>query len=78
MIEARQLEGNNINPVVRVTIGNKRRNTSVRQSTNKPYYNQVTVQPKFREDQYFGFLIFIVRNMCGSRKKPRRSLFAYA
>lgn len=44
MIEARQLEGNDINPVVRVTIGNKRRQTRVRQSTNRPYYNQVSVK----------------------------------
>ncbi|CAB4031801.1 myoferlin-like isoform X1, partial [Paramuricea clavata] len=40
VVEARQLEGNDINPVVRVTIGNKRRQTRVRQSTNRPYYNQ--------------------------------------
>ncbi|CAB3993921.1 myoferlin-like isoform X2 [Paramuricea clavata] len=40
VIEARQLEGNDINPVIRVTVGNKRRQTRVRQSTNRPYYNQ--------------------------------------
>ena len=42
VIEARQLEGNDINPVIRVTVGNKKRQTRVRQSTNRPYFNQVS------------------------------------
>ncbi|XP_046851258.1 dysferlin-like isoform X2 [Xenia sp. Carnegie-2017] len=40
IFEARQLEGNNISPVTRVTVGNKRRQTSVQKSTNRPYFNQ--------------------------------------
>ena len=42
MIEARQLEGGDINPVVRVTIGNSRKKTRVQEMTNRPFYNQVT------------------------------------
>lgn len=41
IIEARQLAGLNMDPVVCVQIGDQRKYTSVKESTNCPYYNEV-------------------------------------
>ena len=41
ILEARNLPGQNIHPVVRVTVSNQRRETKVRKSTTKPIYNEV-------------------------------------
>lgn len=41
IIEARQLAGLNMDPVVCVQIGDVRKYTSVKESTNCPYYNEV-------------------------------------
>lgn len=42
VIEGRQLPGSNIHPVVRVTVNGQQRETTVKKSTNKPVYNQVS------------------------------------
>lgn len=42
IIEARQLAGLNMDPVVCVQIGDQRKYTSVKESTNCPYYNEVS------------------------------------
>lgn len=44
VIEARQLAGLNMDPVVCVQIGDQRKFTSVKESTNSPYYNEVSVE----------------------------------
>ncbi|XP_028412829.1 myoferlin-like isoform X1 [Dendronephthya gigantea] len=41
VIEGRQLTGLNIHPVVRVSVSNQARQTRVKRSTNKPYYNEI-------------------------------------
>nr|CAD7590206.1 unnamed protein product [Timema genevievae] len=41
VIEARQLAGLNMDPVVCVQVGEQRKYTSVKESTNCPYYNEV-------------------------------------
>lgn len=41
IIEARQLAGLNMDPVVCVQVGDVRKYTSVKESTNCPYYNEV-------------------------------------
>jgi len=43
VIEARQLAGVNMDPVVCVQVGDQKRYTSVKESTNCPYYNEVSV-----------------------------------
>lgn len=44
MIEARQLVGLNMDPVVCVEVGDDKKYTSMKESTNCPYYNEVSVQ----------------------------------
>lgn len=41
IIEARQLPGLNMDPVVCIQVGDQRKYTSVKESTNCPYYNEV-------------------------------------
>lgn len=43
IIEARQLPGLNMDPVVCIQIGDHKKYTSVKESTNCPYYNEVMV-----------------------------------
>lgn len=43
VIEARQLVGLNMDPVVCVEIGDDKKYTSMKESTNCPYYNEVGV-----------------------------------
>lgn len=45
VIEARQLAGVNMDPVVCVQVGNEKKYTSVKESTNCPYYNEVREIP---------------------------------
>lgn len=42
IIEARQLPGLNMDPVVCVQVGDQKKYTSVKESTNCPYYNEVS------------------------------------
>ncbi|KAL3275048.1 hypothetical protein HHI36_019820 [Cryptolaemus montrouzieri] len=42
IIEARQLAGLNMDPVVCIQIGDQKKYTSVKESTNCPYYNEHT------------------------------------
>lgn len=44
VIEARQLAGLNMDPVVCIQVGDQRKYTSVKESTNCPYYNEVRLQ----------------------------------
>ena len=44
IIEARQLAGLNMDPVVCVQVGDQKKYTSVKESTNCPYYNEVSCQ----------------------------------
>jgi len=44
VIEARQLAGVNMDPVVCVQIGDQKKYTSVKESTNCPYYNEVDLR----------------------------------
>ena len=46
VIEARQLAGLNMDPVVCVQVGDQKKYTSVKESTNCPYYNEVGRQRK--------------------------------
>lgn len=41
VIEARQLVGQNMDPMVSVEIGEDKKYTSMKESTNCPYYNEV-------------------------------------
>lgn len=41
VIEARHLAGLNMDPVVCVQVGEQKKYTSVKESTNCPYYNEV-------------------------------------
>ena len=43
VIEARQLSGVNIDPVVSVQVGDDKKHTTQKESTNCPYYNEVFV-----------------------------------
>ena len=42
IIEGRQLSGANINPVVRVMVANNTRQSKVKTSTNKPFFDEVS------------------------------------
>lgn len=42
VIEARQLVGLNMDPMVCVEIGEDKKYTSMKESTNCPYYNEVS------------------------------------
>lgn len=44
IIEARQLPGLNMDPVVCIQVGDQKKYTSVKESTNCPYYNEVKEQ----------------------------------
>lgn len=69
VIEARQLAGLNMDPVVCIQVGDQRKYTSVKESTNCPYYNEVSptlpafpcfratffVARRRRSEQHLGF-----------------------
>lgn len=46
IIEARQLPGLNMDPVVCIQVGDQKKYTSVKESTNCPYYNEVREKKK--------------------------------
>ncbi|EDO36866.1 predicted protein, partial [Nematostella vectensis] len=41
VIQGRQIAGANISPVVKVTVGNQARQTKVKKSTNRPYFDEM-------------------------------------
>jgi len=43
--EARQLVGENIDPSVVIEIGDEKKQTSVKEGTNAPFYNEVRTNP---------------------------------
>lgn len=43
VIEARQLMGLNMDPLVCVEIGEEKKYTSMKESTNSPYYSEVSI-----------------------------------
>ena len=42
VVEGRQLEGQNLYPLVKISIGNSSYQTRVKESTNRPLYDEVT------------------------------------
>lgn len=73
IIEARQLAGLNMDPVVCVQIGDQRKYTSVKESTNCPYYNEVSVvfdQVTF-EGNYIRFNSIVLRKIIEKIIKQR-------
>ena len=42
VIEVQQLAGLDVDPVIRVQVGDKRKYSSIKQSTNSPYYDEVS------------------------------------
>ena len=42
VIEVQQLAGLDIDPVIRIQVGDKRKYSSIKQSTNSPYYDEVS------------------------------------
>lgn len=44
ILEARQLAGLNMDPVVCIQVGDQKKYTSVKESTNCPYYNEVRLK----------------------------------
>lgn len=44
VVEARQLIGLNMDPVVCVEVGDEKKYTSMKESTNCPYYNEVSLR----------------------------------
>ena len=51
VIEARQLAGVNMDPVVCVQVGEQKRYTSVKESTNCPYYNEVLFRQTVKNNE---------------------------
>lgn len=64
IIEARQLPGLNMDPVVCIQVGDQKKYTSVKESTNCPYYNEVGSNDDFpctKQKRHFKF-----DSSCGS------------
>ena len=59
VIEARQLAGLNMDPVVCVQVGEQKKYTSVKESTNCPYYNEVSRSRGWRKT-----VAFVVSRSC--------------
>ena len=76
MIEGRQLPGQNIHPVVRVSVSNQVRQTRVKKSTNKPYYNEVSIL--FNPQQILfaqNYLVFFTVSMLNLQDKGKHRKF---
>lgn len=63
IIEARQLAGLNMDPVVCIQVGDQKKYTSVKESTNCPYYNEVkhSTVSKISSTIPFFFTVFRIR-----------------
>ncbi|XP_063235260.1 otoferlin-like isoform X2 [Bacillus rossius redtenbacheri] len=73
VIEARQLAGLNMDPVVCVQVGDQRKYTSVKESTNCPYYNEYFVfdfhmPPVMLFDKIITLSVLQSRNILRSNK----------
>lgn len=76
IIEGRQLSGSNISPVVRVTVANHTRQTKVKHSTNKPFYDETfffnfQMSPLELFDEIISFEVF------NSRKLRANAMIGY-
>ncbi|XP_052775587.1 otoferlin-like isoform X2 [Mya arenaria] len=74
VIEARQLAGLNMDPVVCVQVGDQKKYTSVKESTNCPYYNEYFVfdfhmAPAMLFDKIITLTAMHSRNLLSSGKK---------
>ena len=73
IIEARQLAGLNMDPVVCVQVGDQKKYTSVKESTNCPYYNEVI---RFKESSGISSLFHCQRDIvCKERRYSWMPLF---
>ncbi|CAM1319906.1 FER1L6 (predicted) [Pycnogonum litorale] len=73
IVEARQLAGLNMDPVVCVQVGNQKKHTSVKESTNCPYYNEYFVfdfhtTPSMIFDKIITLTVLHSRNLIRSGK----------
>lgn len=68
IIEARQLPGLNMDPVVCIQVGDQKKYTSVKESTNCPYYNEVCI------DVCFLTLILMPERFDGGKKFMQSSI----
>ncbi|XP_047477393.1 LOW QUALITY PROTEIN: otoferlin-like [Penaeus chinensis] len=73
IIEARQLAGLNMDPVVCVQVGDQKKYTSVKESTNCPYYNEYFVfdfhmAPAMLFDKIITLTVLQCRNILRSNK----------
>ncbi|XP_048584840.1 myoferlin isoform X2 [Nematostella vectensis] len=76
IIEGRQLSGQNISPVARVTVANQTRQTKVKISTNKPFYDETfffnfNMSPMELFDEIISFEVF------NSRKLRANAMIGY-
>lgn len=58
ILEARQLAGLNMDPVVCIQVGDQKKYTSVKESTNCPYYNEVRL--KSIDIDYFCYKVDLI------------------
>ncbi|XP_023662401.2 otoferlin isoform X2 [Paramormyrops kingsleyae] len=71
VIEARQLAGANMDPVVCVEVGDEKKYTSAKESTNSPYYNEYLVfdfhmSPDFMFDKILKISVIHSKNLLRS------------
>jgi hypothetical protein len=59
VIEARQLAGLNMDPVVCIQVGDQKKYTSVKESTNCPYYNEVRLQIKIKDLAFYSPVVLV-------------------
>jgi len=72
VVEARQLIGLNMDPMVCVEIGDDKKYTSMKESTNCPYYNEVSRPSR---DSYISTILFNGEKEHYESKQCRHSLF---
>ena len=79
VIEARQLAGVNMDPVVCVQVGDQKRYTSVKESTNCPYYNEVSfLSYSCRSQWSIGYRVRLPCDRTRVRILPRTTMTATA
>jgi hypothetical protein len=59
VIEARQLAGLNMDPVVCIQVGDQKKYTSVKESTNCPYYNEVRQHIKIQDLVFYSPVVIV-------------------